>query len=118
MKVLIVDDERSIRNTLKDILEFEGHNVDLAQDGKEGLDKALQGNYDVVFCDIKMPGMDGVEVLEKLVENGDKEESELHVVLMAELVVNRFRTEYSVFVRQIYIPFACANEVRHERTAG
>ncbi|MBR5857144.1 MAG: response regulator, partial [Bacteroidales bacterium] len=70
MKVLIVDDERSIRNTLKDILEFEGHNVDLAQDGKEGLDKALQGNYDVVFCDIKMPGMDGVEVLEKLVENG------------------------------------------------
>lgn len=70
MKVLIIDDERSIRNTLKDILEFEGHNVDLAQDGKEGFEKASQGSYDVVFCDIKMPGMDGVEVLEKLVENG------------------------------------------------
>ena len=70
MKVLIIDDERSIRNTLKDILEFEGHNVDLAQDGKEGFEKASQGYYDVVFCDIKMPGMDGVEVLEKLVENG------------------------------------------------
>ena len=70
MKVLIIDDERSIRNTLKDILEFEGHNVDLAQDGKEGFEKASQGNYDVVFCDIKMPGMDGVEVLEQLVESG------------------------------------------------
>ena len=70
MKVLIIDDERSIRNTLKDILEFEGHNVELAQDGKEGFEKASQGSYDVVFCDIKMPGMDGVEVLEKLVESG------------------------------------------------
>ena len=70
MKVLIIDDERSIRNTLKDILEFEGHNVELAQDGKEGFEKASQGSYDVVFCDIKMPGMEGVEVLEKLVESG------------------------------------------------
>lgn len=70
MKVLIIDDERSIRNTLKEILEFEGHEISLAADGKEGLEMALTGNFDVIFCDIKMPGMDGVEVLEKLVENG------------------------------------------------
>ena len=70
MKVLIIDYERSIRNTLKEILEFEGHEISLAADGKEGLDMALAGNFDVIFCDIKMPGMDGVEVLEKIVENG------------------------------------------------
>ncbi len=70
MKVLIIDDERSIRNTLKEILEFEGHEITLAADGKEGLDTAMAGNFDVIFCDIKMPGMDGVEVLEKLIENG------------------------------------------------
>ena len=70
MKVLIIDDERSIRNTLKEILEFEGHDITLAADGKEGLDTAMAGNFDVIFCDIKMPGMDGVEVLEKLIENG------------------------------------------------
>ena len=70
MKVLIIDDERSIRNTLKDILEFEGHEISLAADGKEGLELAAANNFDVIFCDIKMPGMDGVEVLEKMNENG------------------------------------------------
>lgn len=70
MKVLIIDDERSIRNTLKDILEFEGHEISLAADGKEGLELAASNNFDVIFCDIKMPGMDGVEVLEKMNENG------------------------------------------------
>ncbi len=70
MKVLIIDDERSIRNTLKDILEFEGHEVSLANDGKEGLESALAGNFEVIFCDIKMPGMDGVEVLDKIIEAG------------------------------------------------
>ena len=70
MKVLIVDDEKSIRFALKDIIEFEGHEVALAADGKEGLEMALAANYDVIFSDIKMPVMDGVELLEKLVENG------------------------------------------------
>ena len=70
MKVLIVDDERSIRNTLKEILEFEGHEVTLAQDGKEGLETALNNSFEVIFCDIKMPGMDGVEVLDKIIEAG------------------------------------------------
>lgn len=71
MKVLIIDDEKSIRNTLKEILEFEGHEISLAADGKEGLDAAAATNFDVIFCDIKMPGMDGIEVLDKLVESGN-----------------------------------------------
>jgi DNA-binding NtrC family response regulator len=65
-KILIIDDERSIRNTLKDILTFESHSVDLAADGKEGLQLASENTYDIIFCDIKMPQMDGIEVLENL----------------------------------------------------
>ena len=69
MKVLIIDDERSIRNTLKDILEFEGHEVATAEDGKQGVEKALADTYDAIFCDIKMPVMDGNEVLDTLVKS-------------------------------------------------
>ena len=68
MKLLIIDDERSIRNTLKEILEFEGHEVSLAADGVEGLALAVANNYDVIFSDIKMPNMDGIELLDKLNE--------------------------------------------------
>lgn len=68
MKILIVDDERSIRNTLKDILEFEGYEVSVAEDGKAGLEAALAGSFDAIFCDIKMPEMDGLEVLHALRE--------------------------------------------------
>jgi DNA-binding NtrC family response regulator len=68
MKLLIIDDEKSIRNTLKEILEFEGHDVTLAADGVEGLEKATSDNYDVIFSDIKMPNMDGMELLDKLGE--------------------------------------------------
>lgn len=67
-KILIIDDERSIRNTLKDILNFEKHHVDTAEDGITGLKMIEENEYDVIFCDIKMPQMDGIEVLEKIVE--------------------------------------------------
>ena len=70
MKILIIDDEKSIRLALKDILEDEGYEVELAEDGKSGLEKATAGKYDIIFCDIKMPGMDGMETLEKMVEEG------------------------------------------------
>jgi DNA-binding NtrC family response regulator len=66
--ILVIDDEKSIRNTLQEVLEYENHKVDLATNGSEGLDLFEKGNYDVVLCDIKMPGMDGIEVLEKLHE--------------------------------------------------
>lgn len=65
-RILVIDDERSIRNTLKDILEYEKYHVDLAENGPTGLEKIKNGEYDVILCDIKMPGMDGIEVLEKL----------------------------------------------------
>ena len=70
MKILVVDDERSIRNTLKEILEFEGHEITLASDGAEGVEKAQASQFDAIFCDIKMPGMDGMEVLDRFMSTG------------------------------------------------
>lgn len=63
---MVVDDERGIRNTLKDIIEYEGHDVTLAEDGPVALKFMQTTTFDVVFCDIKMPQMDGLEVLEKI----------------------------------------------------
>lgn len=65
-KILIIDDERSIRNALKEILEFEGFIVFEAEDGETGLTLLKQQSIDLVFCDIKMPKMDGIEVLEQI----------------------------------------------------
>lgn len=65
-KILIIDDERAIRRALREILEFEEFEVEEAENGKEGLDKAKSGSYDIIFCDIKMPEMDGMEVLDGL----------------------------------------------------
>ena len=64
-RILIIDDEKAIRNTLKEILEFENYTVDQAEDGPAGLDLLIQQKYDVVLCDIKMPKMDGLEVLSR-----------------------------------------------------
>ena len=68
-KILVIDDERSIRNTLKDVLEYEKYEVDLAEEGSSGIALFEQGTYDVVLCDIKMAKMDGIEVLQKLQEH-------------------------------------------------
>ena len=65
-KILVIDDERSIRNTMKDILEFEKHKVTLAENGKVGLEAAQNEYFDLIFSDIKMPEMDGIELLEHL----------------------------------------------------
>lgn len=65
-KVLIIDDERPIRSTLRDILEYEKIAVEEAEDGRIGIEKFQKNSYDIVLCDIKMPGMDGIEVLEKI----------------------------------------------------
>ena len=67
--ILIIDDERSIRATLKEILEFEKYLVETAQDGIEGYKMAEEKNFDLIFCDIKMPKIDGIETLKKIVEN-------------------------------------------------
>ena len=70
MKILVVDDERAIRNSLKEILTDEGYSVEIAQDGAEALSIVDKEKFDVIFCDIKMPGMDGTEVIEKMVAEG------------------------------------------------
>ena len=68
MKILIIDDEKAICSTLKEILEYEKYEVEFANDGMEGVKKAQSEKYDLVLCDIKMPKMDGIEVLAKLQE--------------------------------------------------
>jgi len=67
-KILIIDDEKSIRYTLRDILEYEKYQVEEAKDGEEGLEMIIKNDYDVVLCDIKMPKMDGLELLAKVAE--------------------------------------------------
>lgn len=67
-KILVIDDERSIHNSMKDILQYEGHEVVLAENGMEGLVSVKSEKPDIVFCDIKMPKMEGIEVLERIKE--------------------------------------------------
>lgn len=65
-RILVIDDEKSIRNSLKEVLEYEKYEVDLATEGREGIEMFEKNQYDVVLCDIKMPKMDGIEVLEEI----------------------------------------------------
>lgn len=69
-KILVIDDERPIRSTLKEILEFEKFKVDDAEDGKTGFELIKKNKYDIILCDIKMPKMDGMEVLEESMKIG------------------------------------------------
>lgn len=66
LKILVIDDEKSIRNTLKDILGFEGYQVELAENGKAGIAAVQSNDFDIILCDIKMPEIDGLEVLEQI----------------------------------------------------
>lgn len=69
LKILVIDDERSIRNTLKDILGFEGYQVELAENGMTGIGLVKSADFDIILCDIKMPEMDGLEVLEQIMQH-------------------------------------------------
>jgi two-component system, NtrC family, nitrogen regulation response regulator NtrX len=62
--ILIIDDEQPIRASLREILEYEGHTIEEAEDGADGVIAAQKKQFDVVFCDIKMPKMDGIDVLD------------------------------------------------------
>ncbi|MDR0766480.1 MAG: sigma-54 dependent transcriptional regulator [Odoribacteraceae bacterium] len=68
IKILVIDDEKSIRSSMKDILEYEGHEVVVAANGDEGLALVKSQHPDIIFCDIKMPGTEGIEVLERVKE--------------------------------------------------
>ncbi|MEI8049407.1 MAG: sigma-54 dependent transcriptional regulator [Bacteroidota bacterium] len=70
-RILIIDDERAIRNALREILEYENYQVDDAEDGSSGLDLVSKESYDVILCDIKMPKIDGIEVLENIMKTTD-----------------------------------------------
>jgi hypothetical protein len=69
-KLLIVDDERAIRSTLREILEYENHQVEEAVDGAEGWEKIQKGGFDILLSDIKMPKIDGTELLDKVIASG------------------------------------------------
>jgi DNA-binding NtrC family response regulator len=70
-RILIIDDERAIRNALREILEYENYQVDDAEDGPSGIELVSKESYDVILCDIKMPKMDGIEVLENIQKTTD-----------------------------------------------
>jgi two-component system nitrogen regulation response regulator NtrX len=67
-RVLIIDDETAIREAIRMTLEYEGYRIDEARSGQDGIDKATKANYDAILLDIKMPILDGIEVLENLKE--------------------------------------------------
>jgi two-component system, NtrC family, nitrogen regulation response regulator NtrX len=68
-KILVIDDQKGIRNTLKDVLEYESHEVSLAENGLQGLELFAADKHEVVLCDIKMPEMDGTEVLDRIIKS-------------------------------------------------
>ena len=68
-RILVIDDERSIRNTLKEILEYEKFDIELAEDGTQGLEIINSMKIDAVLCDIKMQKMDGIEILNYIMQD-------------------------------------------------
>ena len=81
-KILVIDDERAIRNTLKDILEFEGYTVEVAENGRVGLECALSSTFDLIFTDIKMPEIDGLEFLQTYRNKMQEQNSEESPIIM------------------------------------
>ena len=81
-KILVIDDERAIRNTLKAILEFEGYTVEVAENGRIGLECALSSTFDLIFTDIKMPEMDGLEFLQTYRNKMQEQNSEESPIIM------------------------------------
>jgi two-component system, NtrC family, nitrogen regulation response regulator NtrX len=78
-KILVIDDERAIRNTLKEVLEYEKFEVDVAEDGPKGIEMFTSNSYEIVLCDIKMAKMDGIEVLSKIAETS----SDIPVIMIS-----------------------------------
>lgn len=106
-KLLIIDDERGIRNTLREVLADEGHEVDVAENGKQGLEMAQAKAYDLIFSDIKMPEMDGMELLSALKQG--EEAVDTPVVMISghgdiETAVQALKTGAYDFLHAIFHP--------------
>lgn len=78
-KILIIDDEKNIRKSLREILEFEKYKVEEAEDGISGMNMLGKDSFDLILCDIKMPKLDGMDLLHKLYESG----SDVPIVMMS-----------------------------------
>ena len=79
MRILITDDDRSIRRALRDVIELEGHQVEEAEDGLDALKKIEKTAFDVLFCDLKMPQMDGLALMQELQDKGN----EVQIIVMS-----------------------------------
>jgi CheY-like chemotaxis protein len=97
MNILVIDDERSIRNTLKEILEYEGHAVKLAESGTEALELIKGIACDLIFCDIKMPGMDGIETA-SMMRNWERQENKKLTIIA--LTANAITGMKELFLEQ------------------
>ena len=82
-RILVIDDSDAIRNTLRLTLEFKGYEVAEARDGKEGLAMIQESDYDLVFCDLGMPGLDGIGLIEAVRRNPQRRSLPI-IVLSAE----------------------------------
>ncbi len=98
-RILVIDDERAVRDLISDALNIEGHEVDTAENGKEGLDLIGQHRFDLVFCDLRMPEMDGQALYEEVQRN--------HPQVLKRIVfvtAQANSSDYGSFLRETGIP--------------
>ncbi len=98
-RILVIDDERAVRDLISDALSIEGHEVFTAENGKEGLDLIGQYRFDLIFCDLRMPEMDGQAFYEEVQRD--------HPQVLKRIVfvtAQAHSTDYGLFLRTTGIP--------------
>ena len=98
-RILVIDDERAVRDLISDALNIEGHEVFTAENGKEGLDLIGQYRFDLVFCDLRMPEMDGQALYEEVQRD--------HPQVLKRIVfvtAQAHSSDYGPFLRETGIP--------------
>jgi CheY-like chemotaxis protein len=98
-RILVIDDERAVRELISDALGIEGHDVHTAENGKEALDLIGQNRYDLVFCDLRMPEMDGQQLYEEVQRNYPQVLKRIVFV-----TAQAHSTDYGPFLRTTGIP--------------
>lgn len=120
-RLLVIDDESGIRSALAQVFEYEGHEVREAEDGHEGIELAESFRPDVIFLDVKMPGLDGFEVLERL--RKDHRFSSVPVIMLTSMgqeadIVRAFRMGADDYVLKPFSPTELSARVRRLLTRG